>query len=231
MTTTTEQAIKITCFNEMGKVSLPHSSGVLTISLVTSLHDLQTDAQKTTADLAGQDDSHSSTLLIISKSNSGGKFAHCPCSMGSRGATSGAIWDRVRLGQCFPSTPLLDLLPIPSFISINSRTMLLSAILMDYEIKSFLQLSNCRYTSDFRIQEKNLNVIKIKRFQKLTTRFLFWFYYFHVSQTGRSEIQILTLGIFSDIFLIMQKESTTLASSKISIIMINTDIGTNSLCL
>ena len=121
----------------MGKVSLPHSSGVLTISFVMFLHDLQTEAQKTTTVLAGQDVSLSSTLRIISKSNSGGKLAHCPCSVGPGGATSGAICDRVRLRQCLPSTPRLDMLPIPSFISLSSRTMLLKDISTEVTNQSF----------------------------------------------------------------------------------------------
>ena len=118
-----------TCFNEIGKVSLPHTSGVLTISLVISLQDLHTEPQYTTTDLAGHVVSLSSTLWTISNSNSGGKFAHFPCSTGSLTATSGAICDRVRFRQCFPSTPLLDTLPIPSF---NSLTMLFNDISLHY---------------------------------------------------------------------------------------------------
>lgn len=127
---------KTTCFNEMGKVSLPHSSGVLTISLVMSLQDLQTDAQETTTVLAGQAASLSSTLRMMSNSNSGGKLAHCPCWVGAEVATSGATKDLVRLRQCFPSSPLLDMLPIPSFNSFSSRIMLLNDISMDYSSQS-----------------------------------------------------------------------------------------------
>lgn len=133
---------KTTCFSEMGKVSFPHSSGVLTISLVISLQDLQTDAQKRTTVLAGQAVSLSSTLLMMSKSNSGGKFAHCPCSIASDGATSGAINDLFRLPQCFPSILLLDMLPNPSFISFSSRTMLLNDISTD---QANQPLSSCKY--------------------------------------------------------------------------------------
>jgi len=49
------------------------------ISVVTDLQDLHTKAQKTTTARAGQDLSPSSTLRIMSKGNSGGRFSHCPC--------------------------------------------------------------------------------------------------------------------------------------------------------
>ncbi|KAF3677170.1 hypothetical protein FXO37_04950 [Capsicum annuum] len=48
---------------------------------------------------SGQVISLSSTLRIISKISSGGKCVHCPCSLGSKGAISGAICDRILLRQ------------------------------------------------------------------------------------------------------------------------------------
>lgn len=123
----------ITCFSEIGKVSRPHCSGVLTISLVISLHDLQTEAQNTTTAREGHDVSLSSTFFIMSNNSSGGKFAHWPCSTGSSdgcGAWSGAMCDRVRLCQRLHSDPRLETLPIPPLISFNSRTMLLKDILV-----------------------------------------------------------------------------------------------------
>lgn len=139
----------------MGNVSLPHSSRGLTISFVISLHDLQTEAQKTTTVLAGQDVTLSSTLRITSKSSSGGKFAHCPCSIGWEGAAkSGAICDLGRLRQCFPSTPRLDMLPTPSFISFISRTMFLNDILSITPTKCFLQNENALVYKNIKIPWK-----------------------------------------------------------------------------
>lgn len=57
-----EEVKSNTCFNEIGNVSLPHCSGVLTISLTMALHDLQTEAQETTTARAGHVVSLSSTL-------------------------------------------------------------------------------------------------------------------------------------------------------------------------
>lgn len=114
----------------MGNVSLPHCSGVLTISCVIFLHDLQTEAQKRTTVLAGHEVSLSSTLRIMSKSNSGGKFAHCPCCItsGWGGTSSGAICALVRLRQFLPSPPRFGLILIPFFISLSSRKKLLNDI-------------------------------------------------------------------------------------------------------
>ncbi|RDX85431.1 hypothetical protein CR513_33376, partial [Mucuna pruriens] len=82
------------------------------------LHDLHTEAQKTTTARAGQDVSLSSTLRIMSKSNSDG----------SNGVAriSGATCDFVRLSRHLISAPRFDVLPIPSLISLSSRTMLLN---------------------------------------------------------------------------------------------------------
>lgn len=143
-----EQEKSITCFNEIGNVSLPHCSGVWTISLVITLHDLQTEAQKTTVFRAGHEASLSSTLRIMSNSNSGGKFDHRPCWIGSNkgsGVWSGAICDLVFLCQDFLSPPRLDMLPIPSIISRSSQTMLLRDILMYItSILSPSSISNCK---------------------------------------------------------------------------------------
>lgn len=124
----------------MGNVSLPLCSGVWTISLVTSLQVLQTEAQKTTTARAGHEVSLSSTLLTMSKSNSGGRFAHRLCWVESDESSvwSGAIWVCLRLCQRFPaSTALLDLHPIPSLISLSSRTMLLKDIFLYTSISNF----------------------------------------------------------------------------------------------
>lgn len=118
----------------MGKVSLPHSSGVLTISLVISLHDRHTDAQATTCLLAGHNASLASTRLITSRSSSGGRFAQRLCwpdEPWKRNTFPPAFWDRARLCTSFPSVPRLDMLPIPSLISLSSRTMLLNDIETD----------------------------------------------------------------------------------------------------
>uniref|UniRef100_A0A2P2JGJ0 Tubby-like F-box protein n=1 Tax=Rhizophora mucronata TaxID=61149 RepID=A0A2P2JGJ0_RHIMU len=40
----------------------------------------------------------------------------------STGVSSGAMCALVLPHQCFPSIPRLDMLPIPSLISLNSRT-------------------------------------------------------------------------------------------------------------
>lgn len=132
----------------MGNVILPHCSGVLTISLVMDLHDLHTEAQKTTTARAGQDVSLSSILWIMSRSNSDGRFAHCPCWIGSNGVAriSGATCDFVRLSQCLLSAPRFDVLPIPSLISLSSRTMLLNDM--------FPQLTNLPHNTTAPIQTK-----------------------------------------------------------------------------
>lgn len=65
----------MTCLRQEGKVILPILRGDLTISLVTSLHFLQTQAQATTFFRWGHRSSLSSTRFIISPSNSGNMFA------------------------------------------------------------------------------------------------------------------------------------------------------------
>lgn len=115
--------IRITCFSDMGKVSKPHSSGVLTTSLVTSLQDLQTAAQDKTALLAGQIVSLASTLPIISRSNSVGMLAHglgSPNRYEDEDDSSGVEWKCLWSSQfffsvggsgflCFPFFPLRSL--------------------------------------------------------------------------------------------------------------------------
>lgn len=120
----------------MGKVKKPHCSGVLTSSLVISLHDRQTEAQATTSLLPGQHVSLASTLCIISKSNSGGKFAHCPCSINAvekpdeeeeEEEASGAICARPRRSLCFLSELFFDMFPI-------SRTKLFIGIFSNFDL-------------------------------------------------------------------------------------------------
>uniref|UniRef100_A0A2P2KLY2 Tubby-like F-box protein n=1 Tax=Rhizophora mucronata TaxID=61149 RepID=A0A2P2KLY2_RHIMU len=68
---------------------------------------------------------------MISKSNSGGRFAHKLCSTVSDtgDVSSGAMCVFVLPRQCFPPIPRLEMLPSPSFISLSSRTKLLRDIL------------------------------------------------------------------------------------------------------
>lgn len=120
----------------MGNVSLPHCSGVFTISLVIILHDVQTEAQDTTMAREGQEVSLSSTLRIMSNNNSGGKFAHRPCSTSGKDgpAFSGAMYELVRFLRGLLSETRLDTFPMPSFISRSSRTILLNDISIDHNI-------------------------------------------------------------------------------------------------
>lgn len=65
----------LTCFRETGKVIFPENSGLLTMSLHISLHDLQTAAHATTFFRAGHVLSLASNLLITSRKSSGGRLA------------------------------------------------------------------------------------------------------------------------------------------------------------
>lgn len=156
-----------TCFNEIGNVSLPHCSGVLIISFVMVLQDLQTEAQKTTTARAGHEVSLSSTLRMMSKSNSGGRFAHRPCWINSNGegSWSGAMCDIVRFRQCLlPSSPRLEMLPIPSFISRSSLTKLLSDIFLQHKQARFLSKSSLPPTT---LIKSNIQREKVERQRKL----------------------------------------------------------------
>lgn len=130
---TNQKTGEITCFNEMGKVRSPHRSGVLTISFVIDRHDRQTEAQATTSLRAGQEVWLASTRWMMSRSNSGGMFAHrlCWTTADEDRNPTGAICDRPRPGKCLLSTPLLAMFPIPSFISL---TMLLNVIVNEFKI-------------------------------------------------------------------------------------------------
>lgn len=64
-----------TCFKETGKVIFPENSGLFTISLHISLHDLQTAAQATTCLRAGHTLSLFSSLMTTSRNSSGGRLA------------------------------------------------------------------------------------------------------------------------------------------------------------
>lgn len=68
-----------TCLREMGKVSFPENSGLLTISPHISLHALQTPAQATTCLREGQELSLCSSRLMTSRRSSGGRLAHRLC--------------------------------------------------------------------------------------------------------------------------------------------------------
>lgn len=157
----------------MGKVSHPHCSGVLTTSFVISLHDLQTEPQATTSLRAGHEVSLSSTRWIMSSSNSGGKFAHRPWwtnaedddDDGNDGEVedrSGAIGDFVRRCECLPSTPLRDMFPMPSLISLNSRTMLLKGIVTGLSTVPLVR----------RNKEKKNQSQKVNNFNTNTSRYL-----------------------------------------------------------
>jgi len=93
-------------FNEIGNVNLPHSSGVWTIFCVSVLHDLHTEAQEMTTERAGQEISFSSTLQIISSSNSDCIFAGCPSWIGSSDVRmiSATICDFVWRCECLLPT-------------------------------------------------------------------------------------------------------------------------------
>lgn len=67
--------MNLTCFKDTGNVSLPQNSGLLTMSLHIFLQDWQTAAHATTCFRAGHVFSLSSSRLMISNSNSGGKLA------------------------------------------------------------------------------------------------------------------------------------------------------------
>lgn len=118
----------LTCFNETGNVILPESSGLWTISLHISLHDLQTEAQATTCLRAGHTLSLSSSLLITSRNNSGGRFAHGVSWIVTTSCSSWESWTEPRdlPPSLFKLLNLksklrLDRLPI---LSLTSRTML-----------------------------------------------------------------------------------------------------------
>lgn len=113
-----------TCFRETGKVILPENSGLLTISLQISLHDLQTAAQATTCFRAGHVPSLASNLLITSRNSSGGRPAHrlfwitrgCSCNSWTEPCDFPLLWP-----GSLTSKLRLDRLPNPS---LTSRTIL-----------------------------------------------------------------------------------------------------------
>jgi hypothetical protein len=150
----------ITCFNEIGNVNLPHCSGVWTISFVTALQDLHTEAQATTTARAGQEVSVSSTLRIISRSNSDGILAHCPCSIGSSDVKviSGTMCDFVRRCESLLPAPRLDVLPIPSLISLSSRTMLLNDIFAQHT-----NLTSTTITANIKTDPKSFSIPDMRK--------------------------------------------------------------------
>lgn len=159
-----------TCLRDTGKVNRAHCWSVLTASLVAHLHDRQTAAQATTFLLSGHATSLSSTLCTMSKSSSDGRWAHLPvCSisswywLGRCHAFGHMVWLATRLCPALPS-PLLDVLPMPSFISFSSLTKLFSDI-------SLCLLLSLIYTSLAWIEEK----LEIAIFQSPSK--LVWKYY------------------------------------------------------
>ena len=150
-----------TCLRETGKVSFPQISGHETISWHIALQDRQTEAQATTCFLAGQLLSLSSSLLITSKSSSGGRLAHLLVwtikgdKRSREDEYSQEPWD-------FPlwslkSKLLLDKLPSPS---LKSWTMLLNDI-----FSLFVKLnSNCLNLKK-RVHKKKKKVIKLGNYE------------------------------------------------------------------
>jgi hypothetical protein len=126
---------------EMGNVILPHSSSVFTTSLVTSRQERQTAAHATTCLRAGHVASPASTLCITFSSSSGGRLAHRPCCCGGPSWTwpcrCACCWPAQKPGQecrdpAQPWPARLDMLPMPSLISLSSRTMLFRDIAAYY---------------------------------------------------------------------------------------------------
>lgn len=120
-----------TCFSETGKVIFPETSGLLTISLHISLHDLQTAAHETTCLRAGQVLSLASNLLITSCRSSGGRLAHrlfCTTSGWSCNSCTEPCDFPLWWPSNLTSKLLLDKLPNPS---LTSRTILRNDIYSD----------------------------------------------------------------------------------------------------
>lgn len=115
---------RLTCFRETGKVILPENSGLLTISLQISLHDLQTAAHATTCFREGHVLSLASNLLITSRNSSGGRLAQrlfwitrgCSCNSWTDPCDFPLLWP-----GSLTSKLRLDRLPNPS---LTSRTIL-----------------------------------------------------------------------------------------------------------
>jgi len=129
----------LTCFKEMGNVSFPDRSGVSTSSLVISLQVLQTAAHATTCFRMGQTLSLASIRWITSRRSSGGMLAQqlcccCCCSWDSAFSwVSSSTTPLERpLRWCLISKLRLEMLPIPPFISWNSRIKLLRGIKDDF---------------------------------------------------------------------------------------------------
>ena len=113
-----------TCFKAMGNVIFPENSGLLTISLHTSLHDLHTAAQATTFLREGQVFSLASSLRTTSNNNSGGRLAQRLVWI-NRGSSSNSWtgpWDLpLEWLDSLSSKLRRDKLPNPS---LTSRSML-----------------------------------------------------------------------------------------------------------
>lgn len=121
--------MKPTCFKDTGKVSLPQNSGLFTISLHMFLQERQTAAQATTCFRAGHVLSLSSSLLITSYSNSGGRLAQRLfwITRGWSCKSWNEPWDFPRWWPLRRTSKLrLDKLPK---LSLTSRTMLRNDIL------------------------------------------------------------------------------------------------------
>lgn len=118
-----------TCFRDTGKVSFPQNSGLFTISLHMFLQDRQTAAHATTCFRAGHVLSLSSSLLITSYSNSGGRLAQRPLWI-TRGWSCRSWKDPWDFPRWWPDsrTSKLRLDKLPK-LSLTSRTMLRNDIL------------------------------------------------------------------------------------------------------
>lgn len=96
----------------MGRVSLPETSGVITISFTTPLQLLQTPAQATTNCLAGHELASASILIKTSRKSSGGMLAQklrCASSTTTDGSSSCTGGDDLELKAC---PRLLDAPPL-----------------------------------------------------------------------------------------------------------------------
>lgn len=142
---TTEK--KLTCFKDTGNVSLPQNSGLLTISLHMFLQDWQTAAHATTCFREGHVFSLSSSRLMISNSNSGGKLAQRLFWI-TRGWSCKSCTDPWDFPLWWPvslrSKLRLDKLPK---LSLTSRTMLRNDILQVDPKNNYIYISCVNFWS------------------------------------------------------------------------------------
>ena len=162
-----------TCLRETGKVSFPEISGQWTISWHIALQDRHTEAQATTCFLAGQLLSLSSSLLITSKSSSGGRLAHLLVwtikgerSREDEYSRNEEPWD-FPLWWSLKSKLLLDKLPSPS---LKSWTMLLNDISLSLQTRTvqieIRESSGCYIRKQILANLSHLSLIRNKNKKK-----------------------------------------------------------------